>query len=298
MRMAALERSASDTGSEGDNVHARHRSKSKSKSKGVKRKHTKLSAGRRRLSARRKCTVLKVNSDSDSDDDERPVDAAQPSTSSGVISRRSSRYVANAIEKDDKRLNYSSNSSDSSSNSSSSSSSSSEDNALGAKRKHSKTDSDASTKVQRRKHRKCKNSARHEYCSGKSQSKRQKLDDESEEGERTTTNSKNRVNGNAGKESVRREDGPSTPNNKSLPCTPDSGIKSGISTTGGKNNEQPRNEGNDGGADDTSSDHEQKLKSLECFRKKVEELTRRSYRNRSASQQLQAVASSTSDSSD
>ncbi|XP_050454385.1 DDB1- and CUL4-associated factor 5 isoform X2 [Cataglyphis hispanica] len=265
MRMAALERSASDTGSEGDNVHARRRSKSKSKSKGVKRKHTKLSAGRRRISARRKCTVLKVNSDSDSDDDERPVDAAQPSTSSGVISRRSSRYVANAIEKDDKRLNYSSSSSDSSSNSSSSSSSSSEDNnALGAKRKHSKTDSDASTKVQRRKHRKCKNSARYENCSGKSQSKRQKLDDESEEGERTTTNSKNRVNGNAG----------------------------------GKNNEQPRNEGNDGGADDTSSDHEQKLKSLECFRKKVEELTRRSYRNRSASQQLQAVASSTSDSSD
>ncbi|XP_029662739.1 DDB1- and CUL4-associated factor 5 [Formica exsecta] len=297
MRMAALERSASDTGSEGDNVHARRRSKSKSKSKGVKRKITKLPAGRRRISARRKCTVLKVNSDSDSDD-ERPIDAAQPSTSSGVISRRSSRYVdrvANAIEKD-KRLNYSSSSSNSSSNSSSSSSSE-DNNALGTKRKHSKTDSDASTKAQRRKHRKCKNSA-HENCSGKSQSKRQKLDDESE-GERTATGSKNRMNGNAGKD-VRREDGPSTPNNKSLqvPCTPDSGIKSGISTTGGKNSEQTRNEGNDGGADDTSSDHEQKLKSLECFRKKVEELTRRSYRNRSASQQPQTVASTTSDSSD
>ncbi|XP_070157104.1 DDB1- and CUL4-associated factor 5 [Polyergus mexicanus] len=298
MRMAALERSASDTGSEGDNVHARRRSKSKSKSKGVKRKHTKLSGGRRRICARRKCTVLKVNSDSDSDD-ERPIDAAQPSTSSGVISRRSSRYVdrvANAIEKD-KRLNYSSSSSNSSSNSSSSSSSSEDNNALGTKRKHSKTDSDASTKAQRQKHRKCKNSA-YENCSGKSQSKRQKLDDESE-GERTATGSKNRMNGNAGKD-VHREDGPSTPNNKSLqvPCTPDSGIKSGISTTGGKNSEQTRNEGNDGGADDTSSDHEQKLKSLECFRKKVEELTRRSYRNRSASQQPQTVASTTSDSSD
>ncbi|CAL1684031.1 unnamed protein product [Lasius platythorax] len=300
MRMAALERSASDSGSEGDNVHARRRSKSKSKSKGVKRKHAKLSAGRRRISTRRKCTVLKVNSDSESDD-ERPVDAAQPSTSSGVISRRS-RYVANAIEKDDKqRSSYSSSSSSSSSssNSSSSNSSSEDNNALGTKRKHSKTDSDASSKVQRRKHRKCKNNAatRHENCSGKSQSKRQKLDDESE-GERTATGSKNCVNGSANKD--RREDGPSTPNNKSsqVPCTPDSGIKSGISTTGGKNSERTRNEGNDGeGADDTSSDHEQKLKSLECFRKKVEELARRSYRNRSQ-QPLQTVTSTTSDSSD
>lgn len=293
MRMAALERpSASDSGSEGDNVHARRRSKSKSKSKGVKRKHSKLFTDRRRISARRKCTVLKVNSDSDSDD-ERPVDAAQPSTSSGVISRRS-RYVANAIEKDDKRSNYSSSSSNSSSNSSNSSSSE-DNNALGTKRKHSKTDSDASTKAQRRKHRKCKNSSRHENCSGKSQSKRQKLDDESE-AERTASGSKNRVNGSAGKD--RREDGPSTPNNKSpqVPCTPDSGIKSGVSTTGGKNSEQTRTEENDEGADDTGSDHEQKLKTLECFRKKVEELTRRSYRNRS--QQPQTVASTTSDSSD
>ncbi|XP_072762510.1 uncharacterized protein [Anoplolepis gracilipes] len=292
MRMAALERSASDSGSEGDNAHARRRSKSKSKSKGVKRKHSKLSAGRRRISARRKCTVLKVNSDSDTDD-ERPVDAAQPSTSSGVISRRS-RYVTNAIEKDDKRSNYSSSSSNSSTNSSSSSSSE-DNNALRTKRKHSKTDSDASTKAQRRKHRKCKNSSRHDNC--KSQHKRQKLDDESE-GERTATGSKNRVNGSASKD--RREDGPSTPNNKSLqvPCTPDSGIKSNISTTGEKNSEQTGNEVNDGGADDTSSDHEQKLKNLECFRKKVQELTRRSYRSRSASQQLQTITSTTSDSSD
>lgn len=298
MRMAALERpSASDSGSEGDNVHARRRSKSKSKSKGIKRKHSKLFTDRRRISGyvRRKCIVLKASSDSDSDD-ERPVtigiDAAQPSTSSGVISRKP-RYVANALEKDDKRFFFSSSSSNSSSNSSNSSSSE-DNNALGTKQKHSKTDSDASTKAQRRKHRKCRNSARRANCSGKSQSKRQKLDDESEV-ERTASGSKNRVNGNAGKD--RREDGPSTPNNKSLqvPCTPDSGIKSGISTTGGKNSEQTRNDENDEDADDTSSDHEQKLKSLECFRKKVEELTRRSYRHRSTPQK---VASTTSDSSD
>lgn len=277
MRMAAMERSASDSGSEGDNAHPRRRSKSKSKSKSVKRKHTRLS-GRRRLSSRRKCTVLKVNSDSDSDD-ERPVDAAQPSTSSGVIFRRS-RYVASAIEKDDKSSSYSS------------SSSVYEDIVAISKRKRSKTDSDTSVKTHKRKHRKCKNSSRHDG-SGKSQNKRQKLDDDSEEEEKTAS-PRNCVNGNSSKD--HHEDGPSTPNSKSLqvPCTPDSGIKSGISSTGGKNSEQMRKERNDRGADDSSD--EQKLKRLECFRKKVEELARRSYRNRSASQ-AQTV-STTSDSSD
>jgi len=280
MRMAAMERSASDSGSEGDNAHSRRRSKSQSKSKSVKRKHTRLS-GRRRLSARRKCTVLKVNSDSDSDD-ERPVDAAQPSTSSGVIFRRS-RYVASAIEKDDKSSSYSS-----------SSSCVYEDIVAISKRKRSKTDSDTSAKAHKRKHRKCKNSSRHsnDGCD-KNQSKRQKLDDDSEEEEKST-GPRNYVNGNSSKD--RREDGPSTPSSKSLqvPCTPDSGIKSGLSSTGGKNSEHTRKERNDRGADDSSD--EQKLKRLECFRKKVEELARRSYRNRSASR-AQTV-STTSDSSD
>ncbi|XP_011872809.1 PREDICTED: DDB1- and CUL4-associated factor 5 [Vollenhovia emeryi] len=278
MRIAAMERSASDSGSEGDNAHSRRRSKSKSKSKSVKRKHTRLS-GRRRPSARRKCTVLKVNSDSDSDD-ERPVDAAQPSTSSGVIFRRS-RYVTSAIEKDDKSSSYSS-----------SSSCVYEDIVAIHKRKHSKTDSDTSAKAHKRKHRKCKNSSRHDG-SGKSQSKRQKLDDDSEEDEKSA-GQRNCINGNSSKD--HREDGPSTPSGKSLqvPCTPDSGIKSGISSTGGKNSEQTRKERNDRDADDSSD--EQKLKRLECFRKKVEELARRSYRNRSASQ-AQTV-STTSDSSD
>lgn len=277
MRMATMERSASDSGSEGDNTHSRRRSKSKSKSKSVKKKHTLRLSGRRRLSARRKCTVLKVNSDSDSDD-ERPVDAAQPSTSSGVIFRRS-RYVTSAIEKDDKSSNYSS-----------SSSCVYEDK---RNQRASKTDSEMSTKAYKRKHRKCKNSSRHDG-SGKSQSKRQKLDDDSEEEEKTA-GLKNCVNGNSSKDHC--EDGPSTPSSKSLqvPCTPDSGIKSGISSTGGKNSEgQTRKERNDRDADDSSD--EQKLKRLECFRKKVEELARRSYRNRSATQ-AQTV-STTSDSSD
>ncbi|XP_011704608.1 PREDICTED: DDB1- and CUL4-associated factor 5 [Wasmannia auropunctata] len=285
MRMAAMERSASDSGSEGDNnAHTRRRSKSKSKSKSVKRKHTRLS-GRRRLSARRKCTVLKVNSDSDSDD-ERPVDTAQPSTSSGVIFRRS-RYVASALEKDDKSSSYSS-----------SSSCVYEDIVAIGKRKHSKTDSDTSAKAHnKRKHRKCKNSSRHSNDgSGKSQSKRQRLDDDSEEEEEEekTAGPRNCVNGNSSKD--HREDGPSTPSGKSLqvPCTPDSGIKSGLSSTGGKNSEPARKERNDRGAGDSSD--EQKLKRLECFRKKVEELARRSYRNRSVSQ-AQTV-STESDSSD
>ncbi|KAG5344224.1 DCAF5 factor, partial [Acromyrmex heyeri] len=279
MRMAAMERSPSDSASEGDNAHLKRRSKSKSKSKSVKRKHTRLSS-RRRLSTRRKCTVLKVNSDSDSDD-ERPVDAAQPSTSSGVIFRRS-RYVASAIEKDDKSSSYSS----------SSSSCVYEDIVASiSKRKHSKTDSDTSTKAHKRKHRKCKNNSRHSNDgSGKSQSKRQKLDDDSEEEEKTAS-PRNCVNGNSSKD--RREDGSSTPSNKSLqvPCTPDSGIKSGLSSTGGKNSEQTRKERNNRGADDSSGEQ----KHIEIH-KKIEELTRRSYRNRSASQAQKVLT--TSDSSD
>ncbi|XP_029164290.1 DDB1- and CUL4-associated factor 5 isoform X2 [Nylanderia fulva] len=320
MRMARhLERSASDSGSEDNNDHAR-RSKMKSKSKDVKRTtHAKLSADRRRISARRKCTVLKVNSDSESEDDG-PVDAAQPSTSSGVISRRS-RYVANALEKDDKqRSSYSSssnncnnsNNSDTSSSGSNngsnsgSNSSSEENNVLGTKRKHSKSDSDASTaKVQRRKHRKCKNNAatRHENCSGKSQSKRQKLEDESDKKRTGATDSdwfKNCVNGNADK------DGPSTPNSKSLQvhCTFDS-FKSGISSTGDRSglcsSERTRNKGgNDDVADDTSFDREQKLKRFESIRKQVEELARRRFGNRSLQQKQKQLSQtlSTSDSSD
>lgn len=278
MRMAAAV--ASDSGSEGDNAHARRRSKSKTKSKGVKRKHTKLS-GRRRPFARRKCTVLKVNSDSDSEDEQPPIDAAQPSTSSGVISRRS-RYVASAIEKDGKRSSYSS----------SNNSSSSEDNNAPGKRNHSKTDSDVSIKAHKQKHRKCKNSSRHPEGSSKSQSKRRKIDDCSDE--EKATDSRNCANGSSSSKD-RREDRASTPSNKWLqvPCTPDSGIKSGVSSTGGKNSETTRKERRDGGAGD-SSDHEQKLKNLECFRKKVEELARRSYRSAFKAQAL----STTSDSSD
>lgn len=283
MRMAAAEGlSASDSGSEGDN--ARRRSKSKTKSKGVKRKHSKLS-GRRRPFVRRKCTVLKVNSDSDSEDEQPPVDAAQPSTSSGVISRRS-RYVTSAIEKDGKRSSYSS----------SNNSSSSEDNNAPGKRNHSKTDSDASVKAHKQKHRKCKNSSRHpDGHSGKSQSKRRKLDDRSGD-EGKTVDSKNCANGSStSKDRSSREDRASTPSNKwlQIPCTPDSGIKSGVSSTGGKNSETTRKERRDGGTGD-SSDHEQKLKNLECFRKKVEELARRSYRSAFKPQ----ARSTTSDSSD
>jgi hypothetical protein len=198
-----------------------------------------------------------------------------------VISRRS-RYVTSAIEKDGKRSSYSS----------SNNSSSSEDNNAPGKRNHSKTDSDASVKTHKQKHRKCKNSSRHSEGSGKSQSKRRKIDDCSDE--EKAADSRNCANGSTSKD--RREDRASTPSNNKwlqVPCTPDSGIKSGVSSTGGKNSETTRKERRDGGAGD-SSDHEQKLKNLECFRKKVEELARRSYRSAFKAQTL----STTSDSSD
>ncbi|XP_032691163.1 DDB1- and CUL4-associated factor 5 [Odontomachus brunneus] len=302
------ERSASCSASEGDSARTKCRSKSRSKLKGIKRKHARISGRRSRV--RRKCTVLKINSDSDSDD-EQPVDAAQPSTSSGVISRRS-RYVANTIENDTKHTSYSSSTtsstttssssssssssgsssssnSSSSSSSSNSSSSSSEDNDIPVKRKHSKTDSDASAKAHRRKHRnKCKNRSRNE-SSGKKSSKRAKFDEDTEEEWYGWMNG-----ASTGKP---REDGPSTPTKKPLqvPCSPDSGIKSGVST-GEKSSGQTRKE-----RDADSSDYEQKLKSFECFRKKVD-VARRSYRNRSAAapptQTISTTSETTTDSSD
>jgi len=295
----AAERSASDSTSEnaGDNTHTKRRSKSKSKSKNVKRKHTRVSE-RRRISARRKCTksVLKVNSDSDSDD-ERPVDATQPSTSSGLISRRS-RY-AGVIEEDDGRSNYSSSSSSSSSSNNSSSSSNSsnytgDNQNISGKRKRSKTDSDTSTKAHRRKHHKYR--SRHENVE---KVRNNRLDDNSDE--EKITDSKDCVkNGSTSKDC--REDGPSTrtPNNRSpqVPCIPDSDVKSVVSSQGGKNSGQTCGDTrNNAGADDTSSDHEHKSKSLECFRKKLVELARRSYRRRSVPQP-QMTVSTTSDSSD
>ncbi|XP_031833772.1 DDB1- and CUL4-associated factor 5 isoform X2 [Nomia melanderi] len=258
--------STSDSTSDGENAQTKHRSKSKSKVKGIKRKHDKISG--RRSRARRKCAVLHINSDSDSD--EQPVDTMQPSTSSGVISRRS-RFVANTIESDTKHSSYSC--------------SSSEDSDSCSKQKHSKTDSDASTTIHRRKHGKCKSNSRNDV--NKSKSKRQQIDYDTEE-----EKSDWKIYLNGVDSTKIQEDGPSTPVNKSckVPSTPDSGITSGVSTVE-KNGEQAQNEQNDA----ESSDYKQKLKSLECFRKKVD-VARRSYHNRSAP--LPQTISTTTDSSD
>ena len=258
--------SASGSASDGENAQVKCRSESKSKLRGVKRRHLKISGIRSR--ARRNCAGLQIKSDSDSD--EQPVDTTQPSTSSGVISRRS-RYVANTIESDTKHSSYSS--------------SSSEDNDNSGKRKHSKADSDTSAEIHRRKHGKCKNSWRSD--SSKSKTKRPKVDYDTEEEKPDW-----KIYLNGGSAAKVEEDGPSTPVNDSckVPSTPDSGITSGVSTVE-KNGEQVQKEQNDA----ESSDHEQKLKNLEFFRKKVD-VARRSFRTRPTP--LSQTISTTTDSSD
>lgn len=262
---AISEPSVSGSASDGDNAQVKCKSKLKSKLKGVKRKHGKVSD--RRSRARRKCAVLQINSDSDSD--EQLVDTTQPSTSSGVVSRRS-QYVVNAIESDAKHSNYSS--------------SSSEDNDSSGKRKYAKIDSDTSTKIHRRKHKKCKNNSKNDTT--KNKSKRQKFDYDTK---KKKPDWKSYLNGVS--TTKVQEDGPSTPVNKSckVPSTPDSGITSGVSTT--EKHEQTQKDQNDA----ESSDHEQKLKNLEYFRKKVD-VARRSYCNRS--KPLSQTISTTTDSSD
>ena len=263
---AISEPSVSGSASEGDNAQIKCKSKLKSKLKGVKRKHGKVSE--RRSRARRKCAMLQINSDSDSD--EQLVDTTQPSTSSGVVSRRS-QYVVNPIESDVKHSNYSS--------------SSSEDNDSSGKRKYAKIDSDTSSKVHRRKHKKCKNNSKNDAT--KNKSKRQKFEYDTK---KKKPDWKSYLNGVS--TTKVQEDGPSTPVNKTckVPSTPDSGITSGVSTTE-KHYEQAQKEQNDA----ESSDHEQKLKNLEYFRKKVD-VARRSYCNRS--KPLSHTISTTTDSSD
>ncbi|XP_076233654.1 uncharacterized protein LOC143178735 isoform X2 [Calliopsis andreniformis] len=257
--------SVSGSASDGENAQVKCKAKLKSKLRALKRKHSKISG--RRSRARRKCAVLQINSDSDSD--EQPVDTTQPSTSSGVISRRS-RYVANTIESDAKHSSYSS--------------SSSEENDSSGKRKHSKTDSDTSVKLHRRKHGKCKSNSRSDTT--KNKNKRQKLDYDMVEEKPAWKIYLTSVNARK-----IQEDGPSTPVKKSckVPSTPDSGITSGVSSIE-KNGDQAQKEHND----TENSDHEQKLKNLECFRKKVD-ITRRSYRTRTS---LSQTFSTTTDSSD
>ncbi|XP_015183769.1 PREDICTED: DDB1- and CUL4-associated factor 5 [Polistes dominula] len=264
------EPSASGYVSEGDNSQIKCRYKSKSKLKGVKVKHGRISSRRSRV--RRKCTVLKIHSDSDSDEQQQPVDATQPSTSSGVISRRSRYNTTNAIENDSKLL-------------SSYSSSSSEENDHSGKQKHLKTDSDSSIKARRKKHRKCKNNIKRD--SNKNKRKQFQLDNDGG----GDSIKKEYVNGTSTTRN-NQEDEISTPVKKlcKVPSTPDSGITSGVSTIEKNNHEIQK--GHNGAE---SSDHEQNLKTLECFRKKVD-VAKRSYRNRSTP--LTQPISTTTDSSD
>ncbi|XP_066593852.1 DDB1- and CUL4-associated factor 5-like [Prorops nasuta] len=256
--MRSQERSASASGSDTDTATKR-KSKVKSESKEDKKKYD----GSKRRKTRRKYLVI---NNSDTESDSPLVDATQPSTSSGVISHKT-RYTP--IENDKK---------------SSSMSSSSEDEIYGNKQKQSKSDSDASGKVNsNRKHKKCKRVSRKEYR--KNRSKRQKIEKENG-GEPEKEKEKEWCKYDGGNSRLPAET--ATPIKKiclAPPSTPDSGVVSGVST-GEKNVAKTQN-----GAE--TSDHDQKLKSVEFFRRKVD-FSKRSYRNRTAPQ----TVSTTTDSSD
>lgn len=278
MRLAALEGGATvnastNTASHTDSVSESEKEdvrmvkcKSKGRSKGAKIKRGRIS--RKKCRVRRKLQIKKNESDSQSD--AQPLDAEQPSTSSGLVSRRS-RYAARSID------NYKH------------SSSSSEDEPVAEKRRKHKIDSDRSGKVQRLKKWR-RNNANHESV----ESKNKQL---------TTVNDtqknvvgkvqKDIVNTNSNTNSHRmRIEQSLTPHKKKsrIPPTPDSGI-SGVSTVEKSLEEVQRSW--IGGGD--SSDHEQKKRNLERFRKKVD-VARQSYRNRC--NPYSELPPNTSDSSD
>ncbi|XP_033228177.1 DDB1- and CUL4-associated factor 5 isoform X2 [Belonocnema kinseyi] len=235
-----------------ESSRTKSKSKSKSKLKGAKRKLNKSSS---RSSRTRRSAAVEFQT-------EEEVDATQPSTSSGVISRRS-RYTSTPVECNPRN----------------SSSSSSDDNDIesSVKRKTPKTDSDSSSKTHRRKHRKCKNNVMLKIMGGKNSRKKQKVENETDE-----EWWKDMVNGSKTDTAERQE----TPVKRTsrIPPTSDSGITSGVSTA-----EKSRASVQNNGKDSESSDHEQNLKSLENFRKKVD-ATKRSYRKRT-----QSVSSDSSD---
>ncbi|XP_012258334.2 DDB1- and CUL4-associated factor 5 [Athalia rosae] len=240
----------------------RSKCKSKSRSKSAKIKHSRIT--RKKCRIRRKLVIKK--DDSDTYSDTQSLDTTQPSTSSGVVSRRS-RYSATSIGNDDH------------------SSSSSEDEGFTEKRKNCKDDSDSSIKVPKLKKVR-KNNTKHEY--EENRSKQLKVDNETTKGVVPNLRKDLVNNSIAGKRRI-EELGTPIKIIPKVPPTPDSGI-SGVSTV-----EKSLEEIGKAWIGGDSSDHEQKQINLERFRKKVD-IARRGYRHRSTP--LTKLPSSTSDSSD
>ncbi|XP_058809986.1 DDB1- and CUL4-associated factor 5 [Phymastichus coffea] len=262
-------------------------SKTALRSKGTKRKHSCLS---KRNRARRKQNNAK--DDSDSEPEEQPsqnhVVDAQPSTSTGVISSRRSRYASTplVVEVRQRRSRSSSNSSNSSEDTHTKTTINGDVN----KRRSVKTDSDSSSKeVQKRKiTRKTKTSSMvvHSRRELRVKSKRQKVN-----AEESSNHNNNR---NSSKESIHNgtsEDSLVTPSkNTRCPMNSDSGIASGMSAD--KSNVSTAEKSNSRGRT-ASPDRERTTKNCEWFKKKVD-VARRGYRKRT----MLPSPSSSSDSSD
>ncbi|XP_031786381.1 DDB1- and CUL4-associated factor 5 isoform X1 [Nasonia vitripennis] len=261
---------------------------------GVKRKHS------LRLSARKNRTRRKLNNAKDNSDSEfeepptsnsknknsyQPLDATQPSTSSGVVSSRRSRYTS-TVETRQRQ-------------SRSSSSSSCEDKAVkvqsrtaGKRGRYAKTDSDSSTTKETPKRKITRNKSKATATSSAKQtrrdtrvkSKRQKVSNESETstilGKRELTHAQNGA--------AEKELETPTKNSKHMASiTSDSGITSGVSTSE-KNNVSTTEKL----SQRESSERELERKCRETIEKKIDRV-RRSYRKR-----IVAHTPSSSDSSD
>ncbi|XP_046750660.1 DDB1- and CUL4-associated factor 5 [Diprion similis] len=258
MRLAALEGGATvnastntvnhlDSVTDSDKDDSKTKCKSKSKSKGAKVKHGRIS--RIKFRVKRKLPIKKEDSDTHSD--VQPLDAEQPSTSSGVVSRRS-RYAARSIGNDKD------------------STTSSEDERPAEKCRKQKTDSDCSTKLHRLKKWRRKN-VKHEI-SAENHARQLRTDNDTEK--EVVPKSQTDIVNNTSVRRTRAEQSVTPHKRRSkIPPTPDSGI-SGVSTVE-KSLEEVRKAWLGG----DSSDHEQKKRNLECFRKKVD-IARQSYRHR------------------
>ncbi|XP_034941352.1 DDB1- and CUL4-associated factor 5 [Chelonus insularis] len=221
---------------------------------------------------RRKCTILKIPSDSESDmecdsrsrnnskdsrNDISTVDTAQPSTSTGVSSR-GSRYSPRAIATDSDlgESNHSSISSD-------------EENDHPAKRRRLKTEE--RSRGYRNRPERCKSgnkTGREKHHNNSSSSSSSNNSNSPEFANGSSLENSNNVSNKAVLTPIKK--------NAKAPPTPDSGVTSNVSTI---EKCDTAAEAACNGAE--SSDHERTLKTIECFKKKVD-AARKGYRKRSA----------------
>lgn len=244
------------TTTDDDEYSARDKLKLKARVKATKRKQLRLLAQRSKV--RRKCSVLKIPSDSESDQEWRPqsrsqttekavelpvIDTAQPSTSSGLRSQASVRLVRVIMPE---KLNHSSSSSD--------------ENEIAIKRRCLKVQQGTSS-----------SSGKPERCKHTTQT---------DEG---TINSIQSTNGSNVDDIINTEDTTSTSLNRRVPPTPDSGVASSVSTVEKFDTtaNTSRNGADPSDCDLSECERRKIKKSIECFKKKVD-AARKGYRKRSA----------------